>query len=96
MEITRNQYFCIGLVLLFLGLHFRAVDTVVLTPTLTQALARRSTNPVAAVSATAQSILPFAQPVARKTVRPPDWIGWALLSFGGVFTLHALSIKKQG
>lgn len=96
MEITRNQYFCIGLVLLFLGLHFRAVDTVILTPTLTQALARRSGNPVAAVSSTAQTLFTFGDPIARKIVRPPDWIGWALLSFGGVFTLHALSIKKAG
>ena len=36
MDITRNQYFLAGLVLLFLGLQFRLVESFVLTPEFTQ------------------------------------------------------------
>ena len=74
MEITRNQYYLAGLVLLFLGIQFRMIDTIDLTPDFTQFLAERSGHPLAAVSATAQSMTQADKPLAKKTVRPPEWL----------------------
>ncbi|MGA2033437.1 MAG: hypothetical protein ABSG68_14375 [Thermoguttaceae bacterium] len=94
MEINRNQYFLAGLVLLFLGIQFRTVDSFELTPEFTQFLAERSSHPLAAVSATSQSFLSLERATVKKLVRPPDWLGWALLSIGGVLVLHSWAMQK--
>ena len=96
MEINRNQYFLIGLVLLFVGIAFRSVDTIDLTPEFTQFLAERTRHPLAAVGATTQALMQSDKPAVRKTVRPPEWLGWSLISFGGVLILHAAAMKKPG
>ena len=36
------------------------------------------------------------KPVVKKTVRPPEWLGWSLMSFGAVLILHACAMKKPG
>ncbi|OHB78448.1 MAG: hypothetical protein A2V98_06775 [Planctomycetes bacterium RBG_16_64_12] len=93
MEINRNQWFMAGLVLLFLGLQFHSIDSLVLTPEFTKFLAEHAANPVAAANPAIAA--PFsAQAVAPKTVRPPEWFGWALISVGAVFVLHSLSMTK--
>ena len=94
MEINRNQWFLAGAVLLFLGLQFRMVDSLVLTPELTQFLAEQRGHPVATASQTMHTFVGAEAPVAPKTVRPPEWFGWALLSIGSVLILHSLSMKK--
>jgi hypothetical protein len=33
-------------------------------------------------------------PVPRKTVRPPQWLGWLMLSAGGVLVMHSLAMPK--
>jgi len=90
VEINRNQYFLLGLVLLFLGIQFRLVDSVVLTPDfsrfLSQRFGQKSTNPVA--------FLPAAGPAVAKTVRPPEWLGYSLMSIGSVLILHSLAMKR--
>ena len=67
MEMNRNHYFLIGLVLLFLGLQFRLVDSMVLTPEFTQTLAKRSGHPLAALNSATQSMSQSDRPMARKT-----------------------------
>jgi len=94
MEITRNQYFMVGLVLVLLGIQFRMIDSVTLTPDFTQLLAKQTNPSVAAVNATAQSLLRTEEPVIRKLFRPPDWLGWCLLSVGAVLVLHSLAMKR--
>jgi hypothetical protein len=97
MEINRNQYFLAGLVLLFLGVQFRLIDTVELTPKLTEFLAQKTGHDtLAAVSATTRTMNPFEKPVVRKTCAPPDWLGWSLLSIGSVLILHSWAMKKPG
>jgi len=44
MDLTRNQWFLIGLLLLLLGTQFRLVESVDLTPKLTAFLAERSSR----------------------------------------------------
>lgn len=95
MDITRNQWFLIGLVLLLLGIQFRLVESFELTAKLTTFLAQRSTNPVAAAALSAQSLAGAEQPIVKKRVRPPDWLGYSLFSCGAVLILHSWAMKKE-
>ena len=95
MDINRNQWFMAGLVLLFMGIQFRAVDSFVLTPEFTELVAGSSGSSVAAANAAAPSLGLFRNaPPAMKTVTPPEWLGWALLSIGLVLGLHSMAMKK--
>ena len=96
MDITRNQFLFAGLLCLFLGAEFRAVDTFELTPKFTQFLAERTGHPLAGVSATTQTESQSDDPPIKKIVQPPDWIGWALISVGAVLVLHSFGMKKPG
>lgn len=90
MDITRNQYYMAGLILLFLGIQFRMIDRVEFTPTFTQFLMERSGHPLAAVTATAQTpVSPMVKPV-------PDWLGYLMLSVGSVLVLHSWGMPKPG
>ena len=90
MEINRNQWFLAGLILLLLGIQFRMVDSFVLNPEATKVLA----GSVSKNSSASLSMMGAASPATRKVIRPPDWIGWALLSAGSVFILHALAMRR--
>jgi hypothetical protein len=96
MDITRNQYFFIGAILLFLGLECNLVETFVLTPEFTQFLAERTGHPIAAVNATTQTLLQSDQAGAQKNWQPPQWLGWSLLSIGSVLILHSWAMKRPG
>ncbi|MGA2068266.1 MAG: hypothetical protein ABSG86_25055 [Thermoguttaceae bacterium] len=97
MDITRNQYFMAGLVVLALGIQFRMVDTIELTPKFTQFLADQTGHPLAAVGASTQSLAqPGGLPTKGKTIRPPEWIGYSLLSLGAILVLHSLGMPKSG
>lgn len=95
MEFNRNQYFMLGLVLLMIGVQFRMVETFVLNEKASRFLAERM-NPVADGDGSMRSFLPAAGPTPRRTVRPPQWLGWALMSMGSVLVLHSLAMKKPG
>jgi hypothetical protein len=96
MDITRNQYFFAGLVLLLLGLEFNAVETFQLNAKFSQFLAERTNHPMASVSATTQTIFQSDSPPVQKTWNPPEWLGWSLLSVGSVLILHSWGMKKPG
>jgi hypothetical protein len=97
MELNRNHYFLVGVILLFLGAEFRQVESFVLTPELTNFLARRTGHPVAAVSAVTRSILQMEKPAFITTsVKPPEWLGWFFLSAGAVLVLHSWAMPKPG
>jgi len=94
MDMNRNHWFLIGLVVLLLGIQLRMVQSYTLTPEFTQFLAERTGHPLAAVNAATQSLTPSQRPMARKTIVLPEWSGWFLLSIGSVFILHAMALKK--
>jgi hypothetical protein len=95
MELNRNQFFMAGVVVLLLGLQLRAVDTFTLNRECSQFLAARmpqkSSNPAAT---TLTSFTAAASPAPLRTVRPPRWIGYALISVGSVLILHSLAMKR--
>ena len=96
MDITRNQFFFAGLVCLLMGGQFQMIDSIELTPNFTQYLAERTGHPLAAVSATGQTLTQSKDPAAKKSITPPDWIGWSLVSLGSVLVLHSWGLKKPG
>jgi hypothetical protein len=92
VEINRNQYFLAGLVVLFLGLQIRAVETFVLNEKASRFLSER----IPALASADDSLVPSAGPAPRKTVRPPTWLGYAVISVGAVLILHSLAMKRPG
>lgn len=98
MEFNRNQFYMIGLVLLLLGAEFRLVNKFVLNSEATQMLAKRAGHPIAAVNNAAQTLLQTDKPLpmVKKSLQPPDWLGWALVSIGSVLVLHSFSLPKPG
>ena len=94
MDINRNQYFLAGLVLLFLGLQFRLIESVDLTPRCVSFLGENS-NQLAILARSAVDASNTGQVKAPpKTVQPPEWLGWALLSLGAVLVLHSMAMKR--
>jgi hypothetical protein len=94
LDITRNQYFFAGVVLLFLGIELRLIESADLNPELTKLLGEQASPQVASMGSLAQSLTLSERPVLRKNVRPPDWAGWLFLSAGSVLILHSWAMKK--
>lgn len=100
VEINRNQYFMIGVVLLALGIQFRMVDSVTLTQEASHFLAKRFAAKKAEPSDVPTAFVAAAEDAnvvsAKKTIKPPQWLGWALISMGAVLVLHSLAMPKPG
>lgn len=96
MEFNRNQYFFLGIVLLLMGLQFRVVSAYVLNDEATRFLAERTG---ATASAPEQALVALTSDIGalpNKVIRPPEWLGWCLISVGAVLVLHSLAMKKPG
>jgi hypothetical protein len=97
MDITRNQYFLAGLVLLFLGIEMLMVDSMTMTPEFTQFLAEKTGHKMAVVNDTVQTIFQTDKTITPpKTVNIPEWLGWSLSSLASVLILHSWAMKKPG
>jgi hypothetical protein len=99
MEINRNQYFMAGLVIFLLGVQLRNVESYVLKDNCSQFIEKRLVRPKpAAIAAT--SVPSFFGPEtqmaapSKRSVRPPKWLGFALLSAGAVLVFHSLAMKR--
>ena len=95
MDINRNQFFMVGVIILLLGIQFRAVDTFVLNDKTTKFLAERLPS-TSNAEAGMLSLYPSGAPMIGKSLKPPQWLGWSLLSIGSVLILHSLAMKKPG
>ena len=106
MEMNRNHFLMIGLVVLFLGIQFRRVEKYVLNEEVSRFLNERQGDPaeLPTTNATpnpffspAQERAPELQvPVARRELSPPNWLGWVCVSIGGVLVLQSLAMRKPG
>ena len=94
MELNRNQYFFMGLVILLLGVQLRMVSSYTLTHEATKFLAARSQP--AGAEATMFQISSDMGAGPQKVIYPPEWLGWCLMSVGSVLILHSLAMKKPG
>ena len=94
MDFNRNHFFLVGILVLLAGLQLRLVESVVLNEKSTQFLARQS-----GTGQTEQTAMFFARSLGappRKTIRPPEWLGWCLMSVGAVLTLQSLAMRRPG
>jgi hypothetical protein len=94
MELNRNQYFFLGIVVLLMGLQFRMVSSFVLTEEATRFLAERTQD-----SASDGALLALTTDIGagpQKVLTPPEWLGWCLMSIGAVLILHSLAMRKPG
>jgi hypothetical protein len=94
VELNRNQYFFLGVVILLVGLQFRLVASYTLTSEATRFLAERSQQSSAQV--TLVSLTGDMGALPKKVINPPEWLGWCLMSVGSVLILHSLAMKKPG
>ncbi len=93
MELNRNQYFFIGVVILLMGVQLRMVSSYVLTAEATRFLAERTQ------SGSNGALVSLASDMgagAQKVIEPPEWLGWCLMSVGAVLILHSLAMKRPG
>jgi hypothetical protein len=99
MQFHRNHYLLAGLVVFLLGLQFRAVESFTLNRECSHFIATRfpkkSQNGLPP-SATLTSLSVDHGSPSLRTIKPPRWLGYAMLSVGAVFILHSLVMKKQG
>lgn len=95
MELNRNHYFAIGTIVLLLGLQLRFVESVRLTKESSQFLAEKFNKPKPEVDPNPFAAL-LSVPAASqaKTIHPPRWLGWSLLSVGAVLILHSLTMRR--
>jgi len=94
VEFNRNQYLFLGAVILFIGLQVRVVSAYVLTEDATRFLAERTH---ASSSAPEQALVSFTGDTGlmpNKVIHPPEWLGWCLISVGGVLMLHSLAMPR--
>jgi hypothetical protein len=96
MEINRNQYFIVGMVLLLIGFQLRNVSSFTLNERTSKFLVEKIQRPVNEFEGGQRSYLASIGPTPLKTVYPPPWLGFAILSVGAVLVLHSLAMKKPG
>ena len=96
MEISRNQYYMAGLVLLLLGIQFRMIESVELKEQFAKFIAERTDHPLISVSSQSPVLGPVEGASIDRVVHPPDWVGWLLGSLGFVLVLHSLAMPKSG
>ena len=95
MEWDRNRYFAFGVVLFFLGIQFRMVESFVLSEQSTRALHRFAKQSQIASNDGLTDVYMSVAQTPKKIIQPPPWLGWALITAGGVIGLHALAMPKR-
>ena len=96
MEFNRNQFFMLGLLLLFLGIQLRLVDSVVLNAESSRFIAKKMGTKTQATTSEVIHAVSRGKATPRRVIKPPKWIGWALVSAGAVLVLHSLALRKPG
>jgi hypothetical protein len=100
MELNRNQYFLIGIVIVLIGVQLRMVDSYVLNEPATKFVVEKFGTPEKQVAAS--TAIPSLEAMgdgasaSLRTVKPPVWAGWAAISIGAVLILHSLAMPRPG
>ncbi len=103
MEMNRNQWFMVGLIVFLIGLQLRAVSSYQLNEAATRFLVERARKSAPADnSVTSQATLfdfnnTTATPApmaSRRVIQLPEWSGWCLMSLGSVMILHSLAMRR--
>jgi hypothetical protein len=98
MDLNRYHFFILGVVVLLAGIQFRFVDSFVLNESATRFVAEKFGTP--GQGANANTTLPMLELAGSgtsgplRTIKPPVWLSWALISGGSVLVLHSLALRK--
>lgn len=93
---NRNHFLMLGLVVLMLGIQLQIVDEYVLTDQATQVAAKVTGKAPGPEAQSASLFMPASgpAPLTQKTITPPDWLGWLLMSVGSVLVLHSFAMPR--
>lgn len=94
MKLNRNHYLLIGILLLLFGAQFRLVESYVLNEPVSAFLAQRFGTKAENAAFTVASWIPSSQEPQLRRVTPPKFVGWGLLSAGGILVLQSLAMRK--
>lgn len=97
MELNRNHFFLLGVVLILLGIQFRYVSAIVLNDKASQFVASKMKSaPTPVANRPSLTTNMMASPVmpSRRTIELPRWLGYSLISVGTVLVLHAVAMNK--
>ncbi|MEM9365636.1 MAG: hypothetical protein AAGD07_06535 [Planctomycetota bacterium] len=95
MQMTRNRYFLLGVLLILLGIQFRMVDSFVLNTPATEALSRVTKQTPMASTDSFSNFMLQVHPKPTKRVHPPRWMGLAMIAVGTVLSLHAFAMPRH-
>ena len=93
MKLSRHQTLTLGLVVLAIGVQLHWVDSLVLTKESTRLLAQ--SVPQRPVQSALREPLLATNLVPNQVVRPPEWLGWAMMSAGVVTVLQSLAMRPE-
>ena len=94
MGFNRNHFFLLGIFLLLVGLQFRLVERVVLSPESTLFLAQHWGSETDATTAKVLHKAGFDAALPRKEFTSPRWCGWAFFAVGAALMLHSLMLPR--
>jgi hypothetical protein len=94
LDLNRDHYMIVGVVLLLVGVQFRYVDTYVLNEKASEFIAARQSDEQGLVAQQTFAWFPASTTTRLRDWRPPSWLGWAGISIGAVLILHSLALKK--
>lgn len=97
MELNRNHYLTIGLVVMLLGVQFRLVKSYTLTEQSSQFIAKNLNLSEPAAPAPMVAFFNVAgTPQSKRQFSPPRWLGFSFISMGVVLVLQSFAMKKPG
>lgn len=93
---SRERLLIIGIVILLLGIQFRRVETFVFNKPASAFIEKKITSKLRKDSVTSYTAYSdwSGTDVAMKSVEPPVWIGWSLVSVGAVMVLTSPCYRK--
>lgn len=95
MEFNRNSLFIWGALILFFGLQFHYFDSFVLTEKASDFYYKRFEKKPKVEKPKSPFLKDVPKIAKRKSFQPPDWLGRALMSVGGVLIFQALVIRRN-
>jgi hypothetical protein len=97
MKFDRNRCLILGIVLLLLGVQYRVIAAVTLTPDATRVLAKYTAPKQSDQIETARMFAPQqTDSVAKKEIRPPRWAGLSMIAVGSVLILNSFVMRRPG
>ena len=95
MEFNRRHVLMLGVIVFVVGLQFKMFESVVLTESSSRFIAEKLKRSESTPQTTVNNVLNASTPipVAKRTIKPPLWIGWAVISAGAILVLHSLAMS---